>query len=228
MTPENRKTNSETLLHKRGIRINLQLPLTESDEEVKLRSSDDVLLRIVALWCVSGAAEAILASDSTGLERFRNYIVQRDIAGWLSAREHAFLFGAAPEGDEGMRQCAVFAQCRESMFFLGWCAGLVKKIDLPGGPSSLKALLALLPQQMDAQDPLARLQQAVRLRPKREILGWVDLLYRLHWAVRHANLIGKTVPGSLDAAVVQEWHHAVNWIIGYDDEDDWDLVGTDT
>ncbi|WP_394779518.1 DUF4272 domain-containing protein [Undibacterium sp.] len=227
MTPENRKTNSETLLHKRGIRINLQLPLTESDEEVSLRSSDDVLRRMVALWCVSGAAEAALAADRAAFERFSHYAAQREAerAGWLSAREHAFLSGAFPEGEQALQQCAGFVQCRESLFFLGWCAGIVRKVDLPGSASSLKALLPLLPQNMEAPD---RLQQAIRLRSKREILGWTDLLYRLHWAVRHASLIGKVVPGSLDAGVVQTWHQAVNWITGYDDEDDWDLVATDT
>ncbi|HTD04363.1 DUF4272 domain-containing protein [Undibacterium sp.] len=220
MTPENRKTTSETLLHKRGIRINLQLPLTESDEEVRLRSNEEVLRRMVALWCVSGAA-----ADAVQFQRFRAYVGQHGIADWLSAAERGFLLHDAgyPAADEVLR--ASFMQRKESLFFLAWCAGLVRKIDLPGSASSLKAVLSLLPQQDEAP---GKLQAAVKLRSKREILGWADLLYRLHWAVRHANLIGKPVPGNLDAVMVQQWHQAVNWVIGYDDENDWDLVGTDT
>ncbi|MES2104950.1 MAG: DUF4272 domain-containing protein [Pseudomonadota bacterium] len=219
MTPENRKLTSETLLHKRGIRINLQLPLTESDEEVRLRSSDEVLRRMVALWCVSGATV-----DASQFQRMSGYIAQHGLAGWLSAQEQGFLSGEL--SDPAIHeQRAWFAQRKEALFFLGWCAGLVKKLDLPGVESSLKSLMSLLPQQAEAPD---RLRAAIKLRSRREILGWADLLYRLHWAVRHANLIGKPVPGNLDAAVVLQWHQAVNWMIGYDDEDDWDRVGTDT
>jgi len=54
MNPEYRKTASETLLHKRGIRINLQLPEIESNEEVQLRSAEQLLHRMVALWAVVG------------------------------------------------------------------------------------------------------------------------------------------------------------------------------
>jgi len=220
MTPENRKLTSETLLHKRGIRINLQLPLTESDEEVCLRSVEEVLRRMVALWCVSGAA-----ADAIQFQRFRAYVEQHGIAGWLSAAEHDFLLSAAGYPADDQLRRSFFKQRQESLFFLAWSAGLVKKLDLPGSASSLKAVLALLPQQDEAP---ARLRAAIKLRAKRDILGWSDLLYRLHWAVRHANLIGKPVPGNLDAGVVLQWHRAVNWMTGYEDEDDWDLVGTDT
>ncbi|GGC62334.1 DUF4272 domain-containing protein [Undibacterium terreum] len=220
MTPENRKLTSETLLHKRGIRINLQLPLTESDEEVTLRSSEDLLHRMVALWCVSSAA-----AGEEQYRQFRAYVEMHDIAAWLSAAEHEFLFNAAGYSACDEKTRISFAERHEALFFLGWCAGLVRKLDLPGSASNLKPVLASLPQQGEAPD---RLRSSIKLRSKREILGWVDLLYRLHWAVRHAHLIGKEVPGNLDATVVQQWHQAVNWITGYDDEDNWDLVRTDT
>ncbi|MES2069614.1 MAG: DUF4272 domain-containing protein [Pseudomonadota bacterium] len=222
MTPENRKTNSETLLHKRGIRLNLQLPLTESDEEVRLRSGDQVVQRMIALWCVSGAAGS---ADAGQFGRFRDYVTHNDIAGWLSAGEHDFLFATAEGSVPGDQQRAAFLLRQESLYFLAWCTGLVKRIDFPGQASSLKSILPLFPQQTETP---AALLAAIKLRSKREILGWADLLYRLHWAVRHAHLIGKPVPGNLNAAMVQEWHQAVNWMIGYDDEDDWDRVGTDT
>jgi hypothetical protein len=65
------------------------------------------------------------------------------------------------------------------------------------------------------------------LHSANNILNEVDLIYRYHWAVRQASLDGEFAPGGLDVGVVQERHHALNWLICYCDAD-WDDVGTDT
>ncbi|MFN9676334.1 MAG: DUF4272 domain-containing protein, partial [Betaproteobacteria bacterium] len=41
-------------------------------------------------------------------------------------------------------------------------------------------------------------------------------------------LSGSAPPNGINGGVVQEWHRAVNWMICYGAEDDWDQVGTDT
>jgi len=215
MNPEFRKITSETLLHKRGIRINLQLPEIESNEEVQLRSADDLLRRLVALWAVVGAAQS---RDGT---HFRDYIEHHNIESWLSDRERAFLFSDECSDED----CKQFSGKREAWFFLAWCGGLIKNIEIPSDDASLKAIMHLFPHEMEAPTSL---QYAIRPRTKNMIMDWADLLYRLHWAVRHASLIGKPVPANLNAQAVQEWHQVVNWMIRYDEEDDWDQVGTDT
>jgi hypothetical protein len=53
-------------------------------------------------------------------------------------------------------------------------------------------------------------------------------MYRLHWAARNAKLTGSAELNGIDGGVFQEWHRAVNWMIRYDSENDWDQVGTDT
>src|SRR4051812_21780026 len=90
-SPEQRKTESEIQLHKRGIRINVQLPLIESDEEVELRSADDVFRRLVALWAVSGALGSPEASY------FRDYVTHHRIESWLSSQEREFMHGACAD-----------------------------------------------------------------------------------------------------------------------------------
>ncbi|HEY8101609.1 MAG TPA: DUF4272 domain-containing protein [Burkholderiaceae bacterium] len=215
MNPEFRKLASETLLHKRGIRINLQLPEIESNEEIQLRSADELFRRLVALWAVSGSSQM---RDAT---YFRDYIVHHKMKSWLSDREREFLFGDA-RTDEDYTQ---FSCKREALFFLAWCADLIKEIEIPSSESSIKLIMTLFPQEMEAP---SRLQAAIRMRSKDAMLDWADLLYRVHWAVRHATLINKPVPANLDVVAVQEWHQAVNWMIRYDDEDNWDCVGTDT
>lgn len=215
MNSEQRKTASETLLHKRGIRLNLGLPEIETNEEVRLRSGEEVLRRLIALWALTGTA-----AEPASM-RFRDYVLHHDIASWLSAAERAFVLADVRTEQD----CLQFSWKRECLFFLAWSAGLVKRIDIPSGPSDLETILQLFPQGTEAP---AALQAALQIRSKNLIMDWADLLYRLHWAVRHAALIGKENPASLDGGVVREWHQAVNWMTGYEEEDDWDRVQTDT
>ena len=88
MSPEQRKQASELQLHKRGIRINVQLHVIESDEEVTLRSSAEVLQRLIALWAVSSAA---VARDCA---HFRDYLATHQMTSYLSKQEQAFMFSA--------------------------------------------------------------------------------------------------------------------------------------
>ena len=50
---------------------------------------------------------------------------------------------------------------------------------------------------------------------------------RYDWAVVDARVKNKPCPVGLDPGVVQERHHALNWLIGYMDQE-WDDVATDT
>ena len=215
MSPEQRKEASELQLHKRGIRINVQLHVIESDEEVTLRSSAEVLHRLIALWAVSSAA---LTRDCM---RFRNYLEKHQMSDFLSVQEQAFLFAAEPT-EEQFKQ---FSSRQESLYFLAWCAGLMEKITLSAAASNLKSILKLFPHEAEAP---TKLTAAIRLRRKDVIMDYSDLLYRLHWEVRHSQLTGRPCPASVNADTVREWHQAVNWICQYEEENNWDLVSTET
>ena len=170
-SPELRKELSELALHKRGIRINLQLPLIESEDEIVLRSAAEVRQRLIALE----------------------------------------LLRAAPSGND------------EALRFLLWAAGVQPHIGMPDGKHVAADLASAI-----VPDGATLAQCDIKLRTKSVLLDWADLLYRLHWAVRHAQITARTVPGRLDAQAVHAWHQAVNWLIRYEDEDNWDLVSTDT
>lgn len=215
MSPEQRKQASELQLHKRGIRINVQLHVIESDEEVTLRSSAEVLQRLIALWAVSSAA---VARDCA---HFRDYLATHQMTSYLSKQEQAFMFSA--EATE--EQFQQFSARQESLYFLAWSAGLTEKIAVNAAPSNLKNILKLFPQEAEAP---SKLSSAIRLRRKDVIMDYSDLLYRLHWEVRHSQLTGRPCPASVNADTVREWHQAVNWICQYEDENNWDLVSTET
>ena len=54
-----------------------------------------------------------------------------------------------------------------------------------------------------------------------------DLIYRMHWALRQAQIEGEAPPAGMVWDVVFERHYALNWLIGYMDQP-WDEVSTDT
>jgi len=217
MTPEDRRAATETLLRAHDIRVNPYLPMIESGDEVRLRTADEVAQRMTALWGVVGAS---MAPDNT---LYREYFADDARRAWLSPREAAFLANDAPPEPDVIQ----FSWRLEALVFLAWCAGLVEQLPvLPSGASSADALLPLFPDAVD-QEP-ERLRAAIRLRGKAEILDWSDRLYRIHWAVRDAKLNKHAPPPGIDAGVVMEWHHAVNWMTCYDDGADWDDVTTDT
>jgi hypothetical protein len=215
MSPQRRKTHSESKLRALGVLVNEHLPVIESEDEVELRSLDEVLRRLVALWAV--VDKAYLGSESQST----NYIVTHEMQSWLSNVELSFLLDQQP--DE--RDCIHFSWQLEALFFVAWCAGLLESSEVPSEQSSVKPIIDLFPVGLELPD---RLRSAIRIREKSEVLDRADLLYRLHWAVRDAELAGSAELDGIDGGVVQEWHRAVNWMIKYDLEDDWDQVGTDT
>ncbi|MGG7607640.1 DUF4272 domain-containing protein [Massilia sp. BKSP1R2A-1] len=215
MTPEARREANEKLLQEHGIPINPHLPMIEDAGATTLRTEEELWGRLVALWGVVGTA---MLRQNAFFKEYFSPLARRTL---LTADEATFLFDDAPQEEDRIR----FSWRLEAMMFLAWCAGLVDDPGMPAAPSSAEAILPLYPHDLgDA----VMLREAIRVRPKEEILDWADRLYRLHWAVRDAHLNRREPPAGLNPGVVLEWHHAINWMIRYGDEDDWDAVGTDT
>ena len=64
-------------------------------------------------------------------------------------------------------------------------------------------------------------------RPMPQILDEADLIYRLHWAVRDADLNGRPIPPALNQNVVIERYYALNWLmVPREDPYPWDEVPT--
>jgi len=215
MNQEKRKQTSETILKKRGISINAHLPLIESDDEVSLRSVDELLHRLIALWAVVGSA---FLRDNI---HFRDYITKGKYDSWLSEDELKFILNDSRTEKDYIQ----YSWKLECLYFLAWCGGLIENIEIPENESSVESIMNIFPQDME--EPLV-LRSAIKVRAKAEVLDWADLLYRLHWAVRDSQLSNENPPAKLNGGVVQEWHLSVNWMIRYGDEDNWDHVGTDT
>lgn len=67
----------------------------------------------------------------------------------------------------------------------------------------------------------------VTLRSSSELLDALDLHFRLHWIAGDFRIKGKQLPVSIMEGVIQECHHALNWLTSFENAD-WDKVDTAT
>ena len=73
----------------------------------------------------------------------------------------------------------------------------------------------------------ARLSGVSTASSEDEIYDANELIYDAHWKVRDAQINGRPVPEEIIPGLVQERHHAINWLMGYCGQE-WDEVTTDT
>jgi hypothetical protein len=213
MDPQLRKTQTEELLKKEGIPFAPSLPCVESESETTLRSPEEVGIRIACLYCVVGRA-----FEADGV--FSEHLRRHDLWGHLSPEEALFLSSETPDPKDAMN----FTWRSEAMFLLMWATQLFDSLPIPRQETETEGIVSRLPALSVSPWPFIR---RLQLRKKEEILNASDLIYRLHWATEQARLDGMPAPARLNPSVLQEWHHAINWITRYCDQE-WDDVSTDT
>ncbi len=215
-----RKERSEARLRAEGVPFLAHLPCVEARDEVKLRSKDEIAYRSLAL--------TVLAAKAQGMRQpsVENAVRYLGLSSKFTPRERAFILDPTPPHQDVVR-----ASWRgEAAWPLFWALGFVDRLDRPTHVIGEHDL----PQPVHAvQDHGAGPYiDSARLRSLDEVLDETDLIYRYHWAVREAWRCGRKMPASLDPGVVEERHHALNWLLVPIDADDeateWDDVDTST
>jgi len=214
MKPSERKARSEALLKKKGIPYFSGLPCIESEDETDLRTPEEVGIRMFCLFCVIGTAY-----DWTDVS-YKEYLKTYDLWKHLTPAEVSFL--SSPTLDE--QAAKRFTWRCEALFLLMWSVRLFETLPLPTHQTYNQDIISLFPSFKKSPWPFIH---SLQMRPKTQILNASDLLYRLHWATRQAELDGQPPPAGLDPEVVYEWHYAINWLTKYENLD-WDDVITDT
>src|SRR5262245_58344426 len=207
-----RKMRSVARLKAEGVPTLGWLPVIETVAEARLRSSDEIARRALALVVVANKAEG---ADQALVDKL---VADLGVSADFSPKEKAFIDKAAPNENERLQ----FVWRYEALHVLLWSIGFVDKLDRPDRTVDVRSTVRIF-----VENRRAGLIAKAKLRPATEILDATDLIFRYHWAVRDAGLRGKRPPASLDGDVVMERHHALNWLIGFGG-DEWDDVGTDT
>jgi hypothetical protein len=205
-----RKQWAEEMLRAEGVPLNPHLPAIESEAQTSLRKADEVADRLLALTLVGVKGEGIEQ------EVIEEIIDERNARALFTPAELAFI----DDPDPTLQDRTQFSWRYEAAWVLLWALQhLPGPLGRPDRICDVPLLAAIVRDEAD----LAR----HGLRSANDILNEADLIYRYHWAIRQARLEGSAPPAGLDPGVTMERHHALNWLIGYN-EDDWDDVSTDT
>lgn len=211
-----RRARTHVALLQHGLAVPAGLPPVIAEVEVQLRTPREVAERCLALFLCALRAESLASEAPIPLAELRARIP----LGWAATTpvERAFLEAEAPTRQEIVDHVWRY----ESLALLAWAARVIPELPLPLAVCDVPALARAL---FDL-DATAFVRDA-HLRDVGVLLDALDLHFRLHWATTDARLAEVPPPAGLEPGVVQERHHALNWLVRFEDAD-WDEVSTPT
>ena len=207
-----RKQRSIDLLKAEGIPYIDHLPVIESEAESIRRSDEEVARRAIALCFVAAKGEGI---EQSMIERM---ISDYDAASAFTPQEHAFISDPDPNEHDRVQ----FVWRYECYWVMLWALGFVEALGRPDHICDVGASVVIL-RDLGREGFMNR----AKLRPQAELLDAADLIYRYAWACADARINGREAPAGLEPGVVHERHYALNWLIGYGQQE-WDDISTDT
>lgn len=185
----------------------------EAPDEV--RAAQDVARRGLALFAVVGRALGLPRDQAI------SWLRTEELWGALTPHEVAYL----EQTDPPRKAHINFGWQSERLIVLLWALGKIP--ELPGSASQCDTSLfkSVLPP-FAKTSTRAFVAQAVLIDEER-LWKQAESILGDHWKARDAQIHGRPMPPGIDIEIVQERHHAINWITGYDGLP-WDEVTTDT
>jgi len=180
----------------------------------EIRTPQAVARRALALFGVVGVA---FGGDR---EVIIGWLRDNNLFDELSPVEARFLVNPAPS----KRQVVIAGWYSERLIVLAWALGLLAM------PSPAEQCDTALFQKM--MPPYAEVEvdefiSSAQLRTSKELIAAADTILNEHWVARDAAIHNREPSAPVDLEVIQERHHAINWIIGHEGLP-WDEATTDT
>ena len=181
----------------------------------EIRAAKTIARRALALFGTVG-----LAFDAPR-DEVTSWLKGSDLWDELSPNELAYLSAESPT--EKQRVDASWKS--EGLIVLLWALGKIATLPAPNEQCNASVFQELLPPYGPIS--VANFISSAECRANDVLLAKADELLDLHWQARDAKFNGRQIPPHLDIEIIQERHHAINWVIGYDGLP-WDEVTTDT
>ena len=213
-TAEQRKKQTEKYLKSLNVPFIDHLPLIEEENEVKIRTAQEIAERILILVYLAYVSEVPDEKENV-IEFLKTNLLWDKVS-----PDEKELFQKEELTDQ---ETTNISWRSEGVWLLLWTINKVDKLELPTEQVEIPNIVSRLPEFLT--DPTEFIKNAI-VRPTTEILDQSDLVYRLHWATRNADLNNQPMPANLDLSIIMERHYAINWVTFYADE--WDEISTDT
>jgi hypothetical protein len=168
--------------------------------------------------CLFAAVAAALGAPR---DQIVPWLQEHGLWSGLSPAESAFLVTQ----DEGPKTRIGFGWQSERLLILLWALGRIEKLPGSDMQCDTAQFQTILPPFADSS--VSEFLGGATPLPEETLAARADELLYEHWQARNAALTGKQMPKGIDIEIVQERHHAINWVIGYGALP-WDEVTTDT
>jgi Domain of unknown function (DUF4272) len=188
---------------------------TESLPPDEVRDASQIARRAIALFRVVGIAFGDKRASTVA------WIQKENLWDELTPAELAFVTASRPK-----KQQVVNASWRcEALLILLWALGRIDSLPALNEECSAASYKTILPPFVDTS--VADFIATATRRTDDELIAAADSLLNSHWEARDARIHGRPIPEHLHIGIIQERHHAINWVIGYDGSP-WDEITTDT
>ncbi|OQP66843.1 hypothetical protein A3860_00285 [Niastella vici] len=213
LSKEERKSFSNKFLKLKGVPILEGLPFVEDYTEAKFRDEKEVAKKAVVLYgLIYVAHEEKTAKEM--IEYFKKYNLWNAVS--PEERQYLELKNKTPKDNNPVSWRI------ENLNVLLWALGNFEKLSFPATICDFSEYKNLPDLETDPTEWISN----SKLRNTEDILNETDLIYRIHWATRDADLNGKPIPAGLNEDIIMERHFALNWLTMYAKA--WDDITTDT
>lgn len=207
-----RKLNNEAKIEQMGVMVNKFLPAIENENEITLRTTEEVVQRVTMLSLIN-----IFAIGHITKEQILSTLKAKELWKFATAKEKDLMENPTDE-----KKNHETWKC-EGIWTLLWA---LKKVDDLKHPANMCDLGNVEKENYPLHDPIDFINGNHELRSKKEIADANDFYYRLNWACVNARVKGQQMT-TVNPGVVYERHYALNWLINYMGQA-WDDVSTDT
>lgn len=193
----------------------MQSESTDLSSADEIRDATAIARRALALFAVVGLGLGAPKEQTTA------WLRDESLWGELTPAELDFVTASMPTE----RQMINASWRSEALAVLLWAIEAIEELPGLSEQCDAGAFQAILPPFSDVS-ATQFVAEATR-RPDAKLLEVADAMLNSHWEARDARIHGRPMPPNLDIDIIQERHHAINWVIGYDGLP-WDEVTTDT
>lgn len=217
MNAEDIKQTSLARLQKEGIRYIEHLPSLFGTDEVRMRTTDEIVKRfLAAIFVTTMCFEIQNGTKEENMEWFASMFEKFSIEeNDFTEKEKHILYGNPTEQDivNGIWKY-------EAEWVLFWALGLENDIGFPDTIAPTDRMLRFISSCNNFQD----MRENTKIRDKEEILQMADLFYRYHWAATDYRVNGNEIGADLNGRVVVERRAGLWWLIFSHDAElsDWD------
>jgi hypothetical protein len=197
------------------MKVPVEMDGGEDGVQDEVRSAQEVARRSLALFAVVGMALGASRDDVI------SWLRTEGLWGALTEREVAYLEQTNPPEKAHIN----FSWQSERLLVLLWALGKIQELPDSATQCDTSVFQSILPPYTNTSTQ-AFIAQAV-LIDEDELWSRAELYLGDHWKARDARLHERQMPVGVDIEIVQERHHAINWITGYEGLP-WDEVTTDT